>query len=138
MAMALEFERITDAVAVAPDEQHGPRLSEVPPEALLDAYSAAVVRVAKQVGPAVVNIAVVQQRTARSPHGDRSFATAGTGSGVIIAPDGHVLTNNHVVDHAARVEVTLADGRTVPAAVVGTDPPTDLAVIRMHATALPA
>ena len=59
------------------------------------------------------------------------------GSGVIVSPDGYILTNNHVVASADAIEVVLADGRKAPAKVVGTDPETDLAVIRIAATNLP-
>ncbi|MFN7931389.1 MAG: DegQ family serine endoprotease [Blastocatellia bacterium] len=61
----------------------------------------------------------------------------GTGSGVIVTPDGYVLTNNHVVDGADEVQVELADRRTFKAKVIGTDPPSDIAVIKLDATGLP-
>jgi len=59
------------------------------------------------------------------------------GSGVIVSPDGYILTNNHVIAAADEIEVVLADGRKAPAKVVGTDPETDLAVIRIAASNLP-
>ena len=95
---------------------------------LLDAYSRAVIAVVDAVGPAVVSIAV---------DGGRGGERIGAGSGVIIAPDGYVLTNSHVVNGAARVNATLTDGRTLGATVVGEDPATDLAVIRLQASGLP-
>jgi S1-C subfamily serine protease len=102
----------------------------VPPEdqALLDAYSRAVIDVVDRVGPAVVRLDVKT--------GQRG---GGTGSGVIVAPDGLVLTNSHVVDGAARVNVTTVDGRNMTAQVVGNDPDTDLALARIDApVTLPA
>ena len=62
----------------------------------------------------------------------------GLGSGVIVTQDGYILTNNHVVDHATEVKVSLQDGREYTAKIVGTDPKTDLAVIKIDATSLPA
>ena len=100
--------------------------------ALLDEYSRTVVWVAETVGPAVVSIAVGAR--AGGPLDGR----AGAGSGVMIAPDGYVLTNSHVVHDAARLDVTLTDGRTLGATLVGEDAPTDLAVIRVNAARLPA
>ncbi|HET7853995.1 MAG TPA: trypsin-like peptidase domain-containing protein [Candidatus Methylomirabilis sp.] len=100
-------------------------------EDLLDAYSRAVVGVAEKVGPAVVGIGVRKR-----PQGPR-VRLEGAGSGVIIAPDGFILTNNHVVEGAQDVEVSLTDGRMFPAQIVGGDPATDLAVVRGGATGLP-
>ena len=98
---------------------------------LLDAYSRVVISVVERVGPAVVSISAGPR-----PGGSRS-ATAGAGSGVIVAPDGYVVTNSHVVHGAGRLEATLTDGRTLGAVLVGDDPSTDLALIRVNDTGLP-
>lgn len=106
-------------------------------EAVLDAYSAAVVAVADRVSPSVVNISLEKDVTTRGPGGQRVYTVPGGGSGVIIAPDGYILSNSHVVHDARQLEVTLADGRTVPARLIGDDPATDLAVIQTTVDGLP-
>jgi S1-C subfamily serine protease len=99
---------------------------------LLDAYSRAVVRVVEQVGPAVVSIGVRKGRGRRGSGGEAA------GSGVVITPDGYVLTNQHVVAEAESIEARLIDGNTYSADLIGSDAPTDLAVVRLAANGLPA
>jgi S1-C subfamily serine protease len=105
---------------------------------LLDSYSAAVVNVVDTVSPSVVKIDVTHHRRGRvRGQGSRGENTYGSGSGVIFAPDGFILTNSHVIHEAATIEVMLADGKTLPAELIGDDPFTDLAVIRIAARDLP-
>lgn len=99
--------------------------------AALDAYSKSIIAVVDTVGPAVVQIGVTKL-VGYSPFGGGQLAQ-GAGSGVIFAPDGYILTNSHVVDGARQVTVTLADGHDVKGEVVGQDPDTDVAVVRIAA-----
>ena len=103
---------------------------------------------AKRAAPAVVSIATTQARTAhpmandpwfRFFYGDRedNSPQMGLGSGVIVSPEGYILTNNHVVEGAQEIEVTLSDSRRTTAKVIGTDPDTDLAVLRITLDRLP-
>jgi S1-C subfamily serine protease len=95
-------------------------------QALLDSYSQAVIDVVDRVGPAVVRLAVRNGDPARPGQ-----SRGGSGSGVIVAPDGLILTNSHVAGAASRIEVTTADGQDLHARLVGDDPDTDLALIRI-------
>ncbi|MFN8665523.1 MAG: trypsin-like peptidase domain-containing protein [Thermomicrobiales bacterium] len=97
---------------------------------LLDAYSQAVIGVVEHVGPAVVRIAGSRE----SPN---EREPTGLGSGVVVTPDGYILTNAHVVASLKTPQVGLADGRRTTATLLGTDPITDLAVVRAAATDLP-
>ena len=103
---------------------------------------------AKRAAPAVVSIATTQARTAhplandpwfRFFYGDRedNSPQMGLGSGVIVSPEGYILTNNHVVEGAQEIEVTLSDSRRTTAKVIGVDPDTDLAVLRITLDRLP-
>ena len=95
-------------------------------QTLLDSYSQAVIDVVDRVGPAVVRLAVRNGDPARPGQ-----SRGGSGSGVIVAPDGLILTNSHVAGAASRIEVTTADGQDLHARLVGDDPDTDLALIRI-------
>ncbi len=99
---------------------------------LLDAYSRTVVAAVTRVAPAVVNIEVAQRVKAR--RGEREVS--GNGSGFVIAPDGFILTNSHVIHDAKTISVNLPDGRECPAKLTGDDPDTDLAVIRIDVSQL--
>jgi S1-C subfamily serine protease len=104
-------------------------------DALLDSFSRTVVDVAEHIGPAVVGI----RRRGREHDPDNPFAPVlGSGSGVIITPDGYVLTNDHVVRGSPRLDAVLSDGTSIEARIVGEDPDTDLALLRLARGGLPA
>ncbi len=104
---------------------------------LLDAYSRAVIQAAEQVSPAVVNIEVNKGANGQGSNRSRfPNEQRGTGSGFIFTPDGFILTNSHVVHRSTQLDVTLADGREFKAELIGDDPATDLAVIRISGESL--
>jgi S1-C subfamily serine protease len=127
--------------AVAPaDRRDGP----IGDSALLDAYSSAVIAAVERVGPSVAHLEVWapappaprRGRNRARPSGDS--VPAGSGSGFVFTPDGFLLTNSHVVERATRIRATFADGSSYAAEIVGTDPDTDLAVLRVNAPSLVA
>jgi S1-C subfamily serine protease len=122
--------------------EESPRESAIAPrgasdDSLLDAYSTAVTGAVDRMSPSVVNIEVHQAVPANSGGRARSGEPQnkerrGGGSGFVFTPDGLILTNSHVVHEAVRIAVTMADGRRMPATLIGDDPASDLAVIRLE------
>ena len=105
-------------------------------DSLLDAYSTAVTSAVERMSPSVVHIEVHQNAGRTRPGEPRE--RQGGGSGFVFTPDGLILTNSHVVHEASRIVVTMMDGRRMPAAVIGDDPASDLAVIRVDEPGLTA
>lgn len=103
--------------------------------AALDSYSQAVIGAVQRIGPTVVGVYTPSRGrgNADRAHSERG----GAGSGAVVTPDGYLLTNEHVVRHFDRVQVSFDDGQTAAARVVGRDAATDLAVVRAEATSLP-
>ena len=93
--------------------------------ALLDAYSRAVTGVVDAVGPAIVSVSIGRRLTRDE------FEPLGAGSGFVITPDGYIVTNSHVVSQANEIEASFVDGRKLDALLVGRDPSTDLAIVRV-------
>src|SRR5437660_11877583 len=111
------------------DGSAGPVGAEPSPDsdnALLDAYSDAVSGAVTRVAPAVAHVRVERAKASR-------WGREGSGSGFIITPDGYRVTNSHVAGGAAAIEVTLPDGRTASATIVGDDPHSDLALLKVAA-----
>ena len=97
---------------------------------LLDAYSRAVIGVVQAIGPSVVSISV--RKNVRG-----TLEPVGSGSGFVIAPDGYILTNSHVVGDADRIDVTFTEGETLEAVLIGQDAATDMALVRVTSLGLP-
>lgn len=128
------------------DVKLGADRAPVMPNAELNNFSQAFIEVSEKVTPSIVQINVVAESKGNKGGFDffpfdfdgGSKETEGSGSGIIISNDGYILTNNHVVENAKRVEVILNDRRKFEAKVIGTDPLTDLGVIKINATNLNA
>lgn len=95
---------------------------------VLDAYSRAVTRVVEEIAPAVVSIAVRTQKGRSLP--------AAAGSGIVVAPDGYILTNHHVIANARQIDARFTDGKLLRTRLVGMDAPTDLALVQTNASGL--
>ena len=106
-------------------------------DSLLDAYSKAVVQAAEKISPSVVFIQATKTfPQSRGAPGREQREAHGSGSGFVFTPDGFILTNSHVVHDTSRLTVALSDGRRFEAAMVGDDPASDVAVIRISAGGL--
>lgn len=116
-----------------------PEVASISDDDLLDAYSNAVINAAEKVSPSVVNIEIQRNvKSRQAPVFGRPNEIRGSGSGFVFTPDGFILTNSHVVHRASKIHVTLSDGRRVEAGLIGDDPGTDLAIIRINAPNLTA
>lgn len=126
---------VTLGDAIRHEEDSGEALDISPDAALLDAYSQAVTVAVERIRPSVVHIevhqAVSEKNADRLPSG-QPRERGGTGSGFVFTPDGLILTNSHVVHDASRIAVTFADGQHLSATLIGDDPASDLAVIRVE------
>ncbi|HVN22337.1 MAG TPA: trypsin-like peptidase domain-containing protein [Syntrophorhabdales bacterium] len=130
--------RLVSGDPATPLENNVQRVPRGQDDNLLDAYSRAVTGAVEKIAPSVVKIDVKQRILHRISGRGEPDELQGSGSGFIFTPDGFILTNSHVVHRAVSVGVTLSDGRGYPAYMVGDDPDTDLAVIRIDAPNLSA
>jgi S1-C subfamily serine protease len=119
-----------DGISGQEDRPHPAESESQSDRSLLDAYSTAVTGAVERMSPSVVHIEV-HQNAGRTRSGEPRERQGG-GSGFVFTPDGLILTNSHVVHDAARIVVTLSDGRRMAATVIGDDPASDLAVVRLE------
>lgn len=133
--MSQNFKLVTDDSTNKHTQHYSDRSDDQNDDHLLDAYSKAVVNAAEKVNPSVVNIEVVQHANSRysNARSRNRGEVAGSGSGFIFTPDGFILTNSHVVHNAKKISVTMSEGQHHIAQLIGEDPETDLAVIRIDA-----
>jgi S1-C subfamily serine protease len=125
--------KFIDNEEIAGFDNHVLEANQSKDELLLDAYSQAVVGAAEKVSPAVVHIQVQKKITSKRRLRNPDQLQPGAGSGFIVSPEGFVITNSHVVIGASKISVNLPDGRIFDADLIGIDPSTDLAVIRIYA-----
>jgi S1-C subfamily serine protease len=105
-------------------------INHIPDESLLDAYSKTITGVVSDTAQGVVHIQVQKKLTDRRTR--REVIQPGSGSGFLISSDGYIVTNNHVIENALDIKVSFTDGRTETAELKGTDPSTDVAVIKIY------
>jgi S1-C subfamily serine protease len=122
----LPWQRVSDSISDSTASGPQPQTASPADAELLDAYSRAVISVVQKISPAVISVA-----------GPRDDPRGGMGSGFLVTPDGYALTNSHVVNGRQKLRGVTADGDTLDAALVGDDPATDLALLRLLARDLP-
>jgi S1-C subfamily serine protease len=127
MSFDSDVQFVLDDAEANANGQSGREAGSLPDAELLDAYSRAVIAAAEAVSPAVLHL--------QAGRAERRPGPAATGSGVVFTADGFALTNSHVVQRAGRIDLTFNDGRQTRADLIGDDPDTDLAVLRLHAPA---
>jgi S1-C subfamily serine protease len=120
-----------------PFQLEGPYVNGSGPANILEQFSAAATQVVEASAPAIVSVRISRPGPVPSPFHSGGYEIGSAGSGVVVEPNGLVLTNSHVVSRAKSVTVTFIDGMTAPATVIGVDDETDLAVLRVDASALP-